>query len=413
MNDLPGGWKRAALADVCEVSPRDPALPAAAPFVPMTAVEVGQRYPKYFEERNSRGGVRAQPGDILFARITPCLENGKLAQIPAHSAPVGGSTEFIVVRAGVEIDPGYLYYWCQEPAVRAKAQSMMIGVTGRMRLSSRDLGTFQIAYPSMGDQQCIVEILEDHLSRLDAADGLTRSTEMRLHAWRRASLDSLVHKDSNGTIPLGSLIEQVEAGRSFGGSASPAGPDEWGIIRVSAMTWGEFRQDENKAVPADRVDPRYEIRAGDLLVSRANTTAYVGAPVLVQKTRPRLLLSDKSLRLVPKSGIDARWLAAVLAAPSTRRQISALATGTKDSMRNISQRNLLLVSVPRVTPAQQERIAARISSLRSNGSRLDNQLAVARARSFALRRSLLSAVFSGRLSGRSIDAEMVKVMAGV
>lgn len=413
MNDLPVGWKRAALADVCQVSPRDPALPAAAPFVPMAAVEVGQRYPKYFEARCVRGGVRARSGDVLFARITPCLENGKLAQVPANSPPVGGSTEFIVVRAGVEIDLGYLYYWCQEPGVRAKAQSMMAGVTGRMRLASRDIGAFQILFPSLDEQRRIVEILEDHLSRLDAANGLIETAEKRLHAWQRGSLDSLVRANADGTIQLGSLIEQVEAGRSFGGSASAAAPHEWGIIKVSAMTWGEFRQDENKAVPADRVDPRYEIRSGDLLISRANTTAYVGAPVLVEKTRPRLLLSDKSLRLVPKSGIDARWLAAVLAAPSARNQISALATGTKDSMRNISQQNLLSVRVPRATAAQQARVVARVSALRSSGSRLGNQLTVASARSLALRRSLLTTAFSGLLSGRSIDAQVVKEMAGV
>ncbi|MGH3908376.1 MAG: restriction endonuclease subunit S, partial [Pseudonocardiaceae bacterium] len=298
------------------------------------------------------------------------------------------------------------------PSVRSWAKKHLHGV-GRPRLGLKVIRQIPVVLPPLDEQQRILEILEDHVSRLDAANGLTETAEKRLRAWQRGSLDSLVHDDADGAIRLGSLIEQVEAGRSFGGSASPAASHEWGIIKVSAMTWGEFRQDENKAVPADRVDPRYEIRAGDLLVSRANTTAYVGAPVLVEKTRRRLLLSDKSLRLVPKSGIDARWLAAVLAAPSTRSQVSALATGTKDSMRNISQQSLLLVSVPRATPAQQTRVVARVSDLRSSGSHLGNQLTVSRVRSLALRRSLLTAAFSGRLSGRSTDAEITEELSGV
>ena len=96
--------------------------------------------------------------------------------------------------------------------------------------------------------------------------------------------------------------------------------DEWGVIKVSAMTWGEFRETENKTVLEGRaVDPRMEIHPGDLLVSRANTVDYVGAVVMVHECRPRLLLSDKSLRLYPRaprsSGMDGRVLAL---APSAR-----------------------------------------------------------------------------------------------
>src|SRR5262249_367174 len=139
---------------------------------------------------------------------------------------------------------------------------------------------------------------------------------------------------------LGDLVSRIEAGRSFGGPGRRADAEEWGVIKVSAMTWGEFRADENKAVSADAVDPRWEIKPGDLLVSRANTTEYVGAPVLVRETRWRLLLSDKSLRLVLDGDVNKEWLLYALSAPQTRRQISAAATGTSDSMRNISQAKL-------------------------------------------------------------------------
>ncbi|MFD0593879.1 restriction endonuclease subunit S [Catellatospora coxensis] len=158
-------------------------------------------------------------------------------------------------------------------------------------------------------------------------------------------------------IRLGDLLLGIEAGKSYTCEPRRAEADEWGIIKVSAMTWGEFDEQENKAVPAHRQpDPRYEIRPGDVLVSRANTEAYVGAPVLVGQCRPRLLLSDKSLRLIPCSEIDRRWLVYMLSSPWVRAQISAKATGAQDSMRNISQDALASIEILLAPLAEQRRI---------------------------------------------------------
>lgn len=168
---------------------------------------------------------------------------------------------------------------------------------------------------------------------------------------------------------IGDLLLRIEAGKSFRCESRPAAPDEWGVIKVSAMTWGEFLEDENKAVlPGAGINPIYEIKSGDILVSRANTEAYVGAPVLVERCRTRLLLSDKSLRLVPSARLSVRWLYYLLSSPAIRREISLRATGTKDSMRNISQQNL--ASIPVMVPPveEQHRIAA---ALDDHLSRLD------------------------------------------
>jgi type I restriction enzyme S subunit len=135
------------------------------------------------------------------------------------------------------------------------------------------------------------------------------------------------------------------------------------------MTWGAFREDENKAVPAGvDFNPDYEIRTGDILVSRANTEEYVGAPVLVDRCRRHLLLSDKSLRLVPSGRLNSRWLYYLLSSPAIRREISRRATGTKDSMRNISQETLASIHVQVPPLAEQDRIVA---ALEEHLSRLD------------------------------------------
>jgi type I restriction enzyme S subunit len=169
--------------------------------------------------------------------------------------------------------------------------------------------------------------------------------------------------DSWTGTTLGEILVRIEAGKSFRCEARPARDGEWGIIKVSAMTYGDFREKENKAItPGASFDVENEVRPGDILLSRANTQSYVGASVLVGECRPRLLLSDKSLRLVPSPSVDRRWLALLLSSPPIRREISLLATGTKDSMRNISQAALrdIRINVPPV--AEQHRIAAALEN---------------------------------------------------
>ncbi|GHA09836.1 restriction endonuclease subunit S [Streptomyces echinoruber] len=187
-------------------------------------------------------------------------------------------------------------------------------------------------------------------------------------------------------VRLGDILNRIEAGKSYKCEPRPASREEWGVIKVSAMTWGDFDEGENKAVPAGfPFNPEYEIRPGDILLSRANTAAYVGASVLVRKCRPRLLLSDKSLRLIPAEGIDREWLAYLLSSPNIRDQISERATGTKDSMRNISQGALadiecLLPPVEeqrRIVAALEEqlsRLDAASDTLRVSGQRIDRYL---------------------------------------
>jgi type I restriction enzyme, S subunit len=179
--------------------------------------------------------------------------------------------------------------------------------------------------------------------------------------------------------PMGNLLTAIEAGRSFKCSEHPAEPHEWGVIKVSAMTWKEFDEAENKAVLSDHhVDPRFEIRSGDLLFSRANTVTYVGAVVQVGETRPRLLLSDKSLRLVPCRDVLPRWLLYYLRSQRARRYLESLATGTSDSMRNISQASLRSLTVPLAPLREQEKI---IAAIEEQFSRLDAGLvALKRAR---------------------------------
>ena len=170
--------------------------------------------------------------------------------------------------------------------------------------------------------------------------------------------------DSWSRVTLSSLVKDIEAGKSFKALPRPARPEEWGVVKVSAMSWGRFLEDENKALLLNqRPNAAHEIHEGDLLISRANTVDLVGATVLVGRCRGHLLLSDKSLRLVPMPGVDKAWLNYVLASPAVRSQFANRATGTSDSMRNLSQPKILATTLAVPSTDEQLEIARRVSDL--------------------------------------------------
>ncbi len=161
-------------------------------------------------------------------------------------------------------------------------------------------------------------------------------------------------------IPLGKLLLDIHTGKSLSCEERPAELHEWGVLKVSAVSWGAFNPLANKVLPLDFPQPeRYEVCSGDILISRANTTELVGASVLVGETRPNLMLSDKTLRLVPDESLILKpYLQISLQLPKARQFIEAQATGTSPSMKNISQD--IIRHIPILYPPLQEqrRIAA-------------------------------------------------------
>ncbi len=199
-------------------------------------------------------------------------------------------------------------------------------------------------------------------------------------------------------VSLGQLLHGIEGGKSFKCLPRKAMLDEWGVIKVSAMTWGTFLEDEQKAIPSHvNFDPSDEVKPGDLLLSRSNTAELVGATVFVEECRPRLLLSDKSLRLVACESLDQRWLHGALSSPVARRQLSRMATGTSNSMRNVSQDKIESVIIPLPPLAEQKRIVVEIEGRLSVLDQFAAQVGANLKRASRLRQSILKRAFEGRL----------------
>ena len=111
-----------------------------------------------------------EKGDVLFAKITPCMENGKGAfvrQLPTRYA--FGSTEFHVLRAGNKVDGQFLYYATFNPVYRAYAAENMVGAAGQKRVSSRFLKDTRLFLPPLPEQQRIAAYLDASCAAIDAA----------------------------------------------------------------------------------------------------------------------------------------------------------------------------------------------------------------------------------------------------
>lgn len=132
-----------------------------AKCVPMAKLKEFQRKITGYELKSFSGGAKFRNGDILVAKITPCLENGKTAfvDILADNEIAFGSTEFIVLRARNDTNPEFLYYFAISPDFRKRAIECMEGTSGRKRVNENTLKTLELPIPNLKTQKSIAHIL--------------------------------------------------------------------------------------------------------------------------------------------------------------------------------------------------------------------------------------------------------------
>ena len=184
-------WNPVKLGDVVTINPQRKLTKTKEAFhVAMRDIEVFTREITSHSYKKFNGsGTRFQNGDTLFARITPCLENGKTAYVNClQPDQVGhGSTEFIVL-SGVknQTDNLFVYYLARDPNLRTFAIHSMQGSTGRQRVMADSLRSFELTLPPIEEQRRIAHIL----STLDDKIELNRQMNETLEATARAIFKS-------------------------------------------------------------------------------------------------------------------------------------------------------------------------------------------------------------------------------
>jgi len=138
-------------------------------FVEMRDLQDGNKFCFPNAERKPSSGTRFQEADTLFARITPCLENGKICKVRGLKNGVGfGSTEFLVFRGKENVsDNDFVFYLSRWDDVRAFAESNFEGTSGRQRVNKNCFENLYINFPPLPEQKRISETLSSLDDKID------------------------------------------------------------------------------------------------------------------------------------------------------------------------------------------------------------------------------------------------------
>lgn len=205
------------------------------------------------------------------------------------------------------------------------------------------------------------------------AEGATR----RDKPLQQVDENSLPYEAPNGWVwaRFGAVILDSEAGWSPSCENVPRESGQWGVLKVSAVSWGKFRPEENKELPAGVLPkPEYEVMSGDFLLSRANTDELVARSVVVEATEPKLMMSDKIIRLNLSALVDPQYLNLFNNSMISRGYYVTHASGTSSSMKNVSRDVVLNLPVALPPAAEQSRIVARVQELRGLCANLRDRL---------------------------------------
>jgi type I restriction enzyme, S subunit len=411
--ELPSGWAVSRLGDLAGLGPRVPAELLEADtnlsFIPMAAVtevsgEVDLTQTITAQEGKKRSLKYFADGDVIFAKITPCMENGKVARPSGlTNGAAFGSTEFHVFRPTPAVDGDFLRLFLVHDDFRYEAARAMTGAVGQRRVPKKYLEDFLLPTPPLEEQARIVEILEDQLSRLDTALQSVNTVREKAAQFRRSLLHAAFtgaltgHEVEEGELPdgwepstLGQIAKWGSGGTPRSGVASYYGGNiPWAVIgdlteAIVLTTEKSITEAGLAASSAKLIEP------GTVMI------AMYGASIGRTGVTGREMATNQAIAF---ARINDKIVGRDFLLKYLQFQKSAFVKAGKGGAQpNISQ--TIIKTWPIVLPSldEQERI---VEILEDQLSRLDASMAVADAveeRSTALRRSLLHSAFTGRLT---------------
>jgi restriction endonuclease S subunit len=251
-------------------------------------------------EEITPGLTSFENGDVLFAKITPCMENGKGAlvrQMPTRYA--FGSTEFHVLRPLRGVDGRFLYYATYNPTFRAYAAENMTGAAGQKRVSSRFLKDTRLFRPPLSEQQRIAAYLDASCAAIDAAVAAKRSQLDTLDAVRATLIESAVTRGLRRNAPMRAVnedwiteipahwevcrIKRIVSRVDYGISESTEQEGRYPVLKMGHIQRGEIEFRDMDFV--SEVDDDLILETGDILYNRTNSPDQVGKAAIFRRSR--------------------------------------------------------------------------------------------------------------------------------
>jgi type I restriction enzyme S subunit len=344
--------KLASISALCEVNPTLPAdlrgqkgLPVS--FVPMSAVRESGTL-SGVEERLLgdvlKGYTYFETGDVLVAKITPCMENGKAAQVVGLPHRVGfGSTEFHVLRPGGDVDGRYLFQMVWNPFFRRAAAGSMTGSAGQRRVPVSFFARFKIPLPPLSEQRRIAAILDkaDAVRRkrqqtLDLADQFLRSAFLEMFGDTVTNPKGWPHVTmERGT---GEIVD------------CPHSTPRWargGIVcvRTSNLGRGTWLWDDLRYVTREEYSDRShrgEVLPGDIIVSREGTVGVAA----IAPAGMRLCMGQRLIRVRPGPHLTGEYLLRALLRLLSPDVIGRVMVGSTSKHLNVAEFRRMRIPSP-------------------------------------------------------------------
>jgi type I restriction enzyme S subunit len=313
--------------------------------------------------------LQLKPGDILLEKSggSPDQPVGRVSYFEGADSRAVASNFLQTLRPKDEVDSKFLFYLLQHAYACGRVLPFQQQTTGIINFHLRDYLKEEVHAPESRDEQSRIAGL---LSAVDEQIHSVCAVVSKLTKTRAGVAARILSADEDRIaypkVPLARLIAGLESGVSVNADDRPVvASSEVGVLKTSCVIGGRFISQENKCVwKTDARRVRVSPRKGCIIVSRMNTPELVGECGLVRDDHPNLFLPDRLWLASPSSAdVSSSWLNECLQWEVVRKRIRDAATGTSNSMKNISKPAFLAIEVPTPPPAQQKRIAAVLEAL--------------------------------------------------
>ncbi|MHB8187358.1 MAG: hypothetical protein ACYDDU_15065, partial [Dermatophilaceae bacterium] len=290
---------------------------------------------------------------------------------------------------------------------------------GIHHLSRARIAGWSTPIPPPDEQRRIVDILEDHLSRLDAVDVSFASIRAKVIALRDAISASALFADLAGEIEHRSRVTvgevaDVNSGPAFKSSLFGGPGEGTRLLRGDNIEPGSLRWGRTKSWPDSQLGGFEHLLVAEediiLAMDRPVVSAGLKLARVTESDIPALLV-QRVARIRPRDTVVGDFLYQILSSRQFVHQLLGSQVGTQIPHITLEAIRKFAFLLPE--PAVQIAVARQVRAHFESTERVEHDITLASTRSRSLRRSLFAAAFSGRLTGRSNDMEMVEEMAGV
>ena len=347
-----------------------------------------------------------EAGDVLFAKITPCMENGKGAYVEALSTRYAfGSTEYHVLRPLHKVQGKFLYYYTKNSVFREYAAENMTGAAGQKRVSSRFLKETRLFLPPLPEQVRIAAYLDASCAAIDAAvnakkkqlEALTEMKKETLHRafnhaeWPVERVKDLAIKIGSGVTPDGGSAGYLDEGIP--------------LLRSQNVHFDGLRLDDVAFIAPEthREMRNSQLKPHDVLLNI--TGASIGRCSYVPDDFGEGNVNQHVCIIRPGHRLHFRFLAEYLSSPMGQGQIMSTFTGA--SRQGLSHKDLGLIRIPAPSIETQSEVVASLNTAEKQRSKLFSNIESQIATLIDYRKSLIHECVTGQR--RISEADVAKV----